>query len=52
MVFKLFGEIQLLLKPAALLTMPYFAIIPSIPTVNNLPILLLAVLKAVMKLSQ
>jgi hypothetical protein len=51
MVFKLFEKLQLLLKPR-LIRCLILQLLPSIPTVNNLPILCLQFLKAVMKLSQ
>jgi hypothetical protein len=50
MVFKLFGEIATSSKTTPY-SMPYFANYLQ-STVNNLPILCLQFLKAVMKLSQ
>jgi hypothetical protein len=44
-------KLQLLLKPR-LIRCLILQLLPSIPTVNNLPILCLQFLKAVMKLSQ
>ena len=46
-----FEKLQLLLKPR-LIRCLILQLLPSIPTVKNLPILCLQFLKAVMKLSQ